>query len=170
MFILRAGTERDIEGIAEVWYRGWRDGHLGHVPEALLPHRERGSFVGRVPERLVGTTVAVVGERVVGFVTVSGDELEQLYVDAEVRGRGVAVGLIRHGERVIGARFGRAWLAVVAGNARARRFYAREGWVDRGPFAYAAQLEGGTVMVPCHRYEKAIGLGGADGGAGACGS
>ena len=36
---LRAATMNDVEAVAEVWHRGWIDGHRGQVPEALLPHR-----------------------------------------------------------------------------------------------------------------------------------
>jgi hypothetical protein len=46
---------------------------------------------------------------------------------------------------------------VVAGNTRARRFYTRLGWHDRGPFTYAAQTATGTVAVPAHRYEREVG-------------
>jgi GNAT superfamily N-acetyltransferase len=156
MFSLRAATVEDVDSITEVWHTGWRDGHLGHVPAALLPHRELESFRRRVPERLSGSTVAVVGSTVVGFVTVHDDELEQLYVAERARGRGVAVALIRCGEARIAERFALAWLAVAVGNARARRFYAREGWSDAGAFDYPAAIEGGTVLVPCHRYEKHV--------------
>ena len=49
---------------------------------------------------------------------------------------------------------GGAWLAVVAGNARARRFYERRGWSDGGPFEYAAAGDHGPIPVPSHRYVK----------------
>jgi hypothetical protein len=75
------------------------------------------------------------------------------YVDEAARG-GAAVALLDHGEQVIAARFDVAWLAVVAENTRARRFYARQGWSDSGAFDYAAQIGGGTVPVPARRYEK----------------
>jgi GNAT superfamily N-acetyltransferase len=156
MLMLRAASGDDVDSIADVWYRGWLDGHLGNVPPSLLPHRERDSFQRRVPERLKGTTVATLESRIVGFVTVHDDELEQLFVAASARGSGAAVALIRHGERVIASRFPRAWLAVSVGNARARRFYAREGWSDAGAFDYLAQIEGGSIVVPCHRYEKLV--------------
>jgi GNAT superfamily N-acetyltransferase len=156
MLTLRPAAPDDVAVIADVWYRGWGDGHLGHVPERLLPHRDAASFLRRVPERLANTTLASIDGRSVGFVTLCDDELEQLYVDASARGSGVAVMLIRHAERTIGERFERAWLAVATGNARARRFYAREGWADVGAFDYLAQVEGGTIAVPSHRYEKHV--------------
>src|SRR5262245_8846585 len=101
MLTLRAATADDIEAIADVWHRAWRDGHEGNVPEALLPHRHRESFRSRVAERLERTTLASVDGVVVGFVVVCEDELEQLFVDAVARGTGAAVALIRHGERSI---------------------------------------------------------------------
>lgn len=53
------------------------------------------------------------------------------------------------------ARWDRAWLAVVAGNTRARRFYERSGWRDVGAFDNTAwTAEGTTIPVPAGRYEK----------------
>jgi ribosomal protein S18 acetylase RimI-like enzyme len=69
--------------------------------------------------------------------------------DRSRRGGGVAERLLRHAEAVIGQGGRRtAWLAVVAGNVRARRFYARLGSRDQGPFIYQAQTATGTVAVP----------------------
>ncbi|WP_327109682.1 hypothetical protein OHB12_17530 [Nocardia sp. NBC_01730] len=31
----------DASAIAEVWHHGWRDAHLGYVPDALLTVRPR---------------------------------------------------------------------------------------------------------------------------------
>jgi GNAT superfamily N-acetyltransferase len=84
-------------------------------------------------------------------VTVHEDEVEQLYVADAARGGGAAALLHAHGERVIADRFDQAWLAVVAGNARARRFYARQGWVDSGAFDYPAPIGGGSFLVRARR-------------------
>jgi GNAT superfamily N-acetyltransferase len=100
--------------------------------------------------------IAETGGHLVGFVTVRNDEIEQLYVDAHARGSGVAAALLGHGERVIAEQHERAWLAVVAGNTRARRFYARYGWIDTGPFDNPAEIAGGTMTVPTLRYEKRL--------------
>ena len=154
---LRPAAATDAHVIADLWHRGWRDGHLGHVPPALLPHRHLRHFSERVPARLPTTTVGTIGTRVVGFVTTSADEIEQLYVDGPARGTGVAGALLAHGEAVIATHFDLAWLAVVAGNARARRFYERNGWRDAGPVEYAAEGNGGaTIHVPAQRYEKRL--------------
>jgi GNAT superfamily N-acetyltransferase len=153
---LRAATPDDVDAIASLWHDGWRDGHLGHVPEAIYQHRRLIEFQKRVPPRIPATTVASLASRVVGFVTVHDDEVEQVYVAENARGRGVATPLLRHAEQRIAARFDAAWLAVVAGNARARRFYERNGWRDAGAFDNAAEIAGGTMLVPCQRYEKQL--------------
>ena len=152
----RPATSADVDVIAAVWHEGWRDGHLGHVPTALEPHRSLAHFRERVPPRLPHTTVATLGGEVVGFVTVHGDEVEQLFVTRRARGTGIAATLLRHAEGVIAARYEVAWLAVVAGNARARRFYERNGWSDSGGFDYQAEIVGGTLPVPARRYEKPL--------------
>jgi ribosomal protein S18 acetylase RimI-like enzyme len=153
---LRPADRHDVEAIAALWHRGWGDGHLGHVPDQLLAHRRLADFRRRVPSRLATTTIAETGGHLVGFVTVRNDEIEQLYVDAHARGSGVAAALLGHGERVIAEQHERAWLAVVAGNTRARRFYARYGWIDTGPFDNPAEIAGGTMTVPTLRYEKRL--------------
>jgi ribosomal protein S18 acetylase RimI-like enzyme len=151
---LRPAVDTDTDAIAALWHRAWPDGHRGNVPDELLQHRDLASFHQRVPARISETTVAVLDGHVVGFVMVHDDEIEQIYVDTAARGGGVAKLLLQHGEARIGERFEKAWLAVVAGNARARHFYENNGWGDAGLFDYEAEVEGGTFAVPVHRYEK----------------
>jgi ribosomal protein S18 acetylase RimI-like enzyme len=155
-WILRQATEQDAEAVAAIWYGGWADGHLGNVPEVLLAHRDLDSFRRRTPERIAGTTVAVIDGDVVAFVTVIDDEIEQVYVASAARGTGVAAALMVRGEEVIAGRFDEAWLAVVEGNGRARRFYEKQGWRDGGSRAYEAQIDGGTVTIPVRRYTKRV--------------
>jgi putative acetyltransferase len=126
------------------------------VPAALLAHRSLDDFRLRVPERIATTVVATIDSQIVGFVTVHDDEIEQLYVTASARGGTAAAALLARGEQVIASGFDLAWLGVVAGNARARRFYARQGWCEAGAFDYGAQIAGGTIPVPCLRYEKRL--------------
>lgn len=86
-------------------------------------------------------------------VMVTGDEVDQLYVDRAARGGDLGGALLRHAEQAIrGAGHRRAWLAVATGNAPGRRFYARQGWVDVGRFAHRAPVPGGYVEVDCHRF------------------
>jgi len=154
---LRPALPEDAPAIAAIWHLGWRDGHLGNVPAELTAARQEDSFRTRAARRIGDTTVAVVGGEVAGFTMVVGDEVEQVYVAAGHRGTGVADRLIEDAERQIGAAgHPTAWLAVVPGNARARRFYERRGWADAGPFDYAAEGERGPIPVPSHRYVKQL--------------
>jgi GNAT superfamily N-acetyltransferase len=153
---LRAATPDDIDAIACVWHEAWRDGHMGHVPEALLPERTLDEFRRRVPPRIATSTVAEDEAGVVAFVTVEHDELEQLMVAGRARGTDVSARLLRAGEHQIARHHRVAWLSVVAGNARARRFYEREGWHDAGPIDYYAETSRGRMLVPSHRYEKVV--------------
>ncbi len=154
---LRPATPDDAPVVAGIWHTGWRDAHLGNVPDELIEVRPPESFATRAAERVDDTTVATVDGEVAGFVMVLGDEVDQVYVDGRHRGAGVAPRLLAEAERLIGARgHDQAWLAVVPGNARARAFYEHQGWVDEGWFEHEAPAPGGTVAVPCHRYTKKL--------------
>jgi GNAT superfamily N-acetyltransferase len=109
----------------------------------------------RAAQRVEDTVVAEVGGSVGGFTMVVNDEVEQVYVAASHRGSGVADALLADAEaRIRAGGHMRAWLAVVAGNTRARRFYERRGWVDEGTIVYAAEGPDGRIDVPAHRYAK----------------
>jgi GNAT superfamily N-acetyltransferase len=153
--MLRRAAPEDAPTIAEIWRLGWRDGHLGSVSEELIAARGEDSFRTRAAQRVGHTTVAVVEGQIAGFMMVVGDEVEQIYVSAVHRGSGLADVLMTEAERLVkDAGHSTAWLAVVAGNARARRFYERRGWSDGGLFDYAAAGDGGPILVPSHRYVK----------------
>lgn len=154
---VRPATPADAAAIASIWHSGWRDGHLGHVPEELVAVRTKESFQIRAADRIEETTVALAGDEVAGFVMVVDDEVEQVYVSADHRGSGVAGTLLAEAERqVMGNGHASAWLAVATGNLRARRFYERSGWTDAGAFDYPAATEIGPIPVPCHRYVKDV--------------
>ncbi len=158
MVTLRPARPEDAPAVAEIWRSGWRDGHLGNVPDELVAARTDDSFDVRAGERTGDTVVAVVGGSVAGFVMVVADEVEQVYVAPGHRGTAVAATLLAEAERLVAAGgHERAWLAVVAGNTRARRFYERNGWVDEGPFDHGAEGPGGPIRVPAHRYVKRLG-------------
>lgn len=157
MTTIRSAEPYDALRIAEVWEAAWLDGHLGHVPDELVAHRGSDSFRTRTADMIERTVVAEVDGVVIGFVTLKGGELEQLFVDAAARGTGVARELLAEGaRRLLADGHAHPWLAVATGNARARHFYEREGWRDAGLIAYAAPVDGGAVTVSCHRYELIV--------------
>jgi GNAT superfamily N-acetyltransferase len=156
--VLRPARPEDAGEIATIWYQGWRDGHLGHVPDALTAARTEDSFQLRAAQRVDETVVASVDGAVAGFIMVVDDEVEQVYVSGAHRGTGVAASLLAEAERLVKeAGYPRAWLAVVAGNDRARRFYARQGWTDDGLIDYPAASADGPIHIPAHRYIKRVG-------------
>jgi GNAT superfamily N-acetyltransferase len=154
---VRKASPEEATDVAEIWFLGWQDGHLGFVPQELVDSRTEGSFRARASERVGHTTVATVDGAVAGFIMVVDDEVEQVYVSALHRGTGVADALMDEAEQQARANgYSKAWLAVVAGNARARAFYERAGWSDEGPFDYVAGADAGPIVVPCHRYTKRL--------------
>lgn len=154
---LRPATAADAPAIARIWESAWRDAHLGHVSDELVAARTSESFRTRAAEGVPDTAVAVIGGEVVGFVTLANDELEQFFVAREHRGTGVADALMADAEgRLRTAGHRTVWLAAVAGNARARRFYARHGWTDTGPYEHLVPGLDGPIRVPVHRYVKEL--------------
>jgi ribosomal protein S18 acetylase RimI-like enzyme len=154
---VRAAVPDDAVAIGSIWWNGWRDGHIGNVPHALVELRTHESFERRARERIEDVIVATDGLEVAGFVMVDHDELEQVYVAADHRGTSVAERLLAAGESIVAGRgFAVAWLAVVEGNARARRFYERCGWTNSGPLDYVVEDRGTRIEVPTLRYEKRL--------------
>jgi ribosomal protein S18 acetylase RimI-like enzyme len=151
---LRPARDADVAAIAALWHDAWHDAHDANVPAGLVGDRPLLYFTGRVPDLIATTTVAEDASGVAGFVTVTDDELDLLFVAARGRGTGVAADLLTHGERQLAEHYDTAWLDVVTGNDRARAFYARQGWRDTGPADDSIETSTGPAVVPQHRYEK----------------
>ena len=49
---LRPATPDDAPAVARIWYAGWQEAHLGHVPEALVHARTADSFSRRAADRV----------------------------------------------------------------------------------------------------------------------
>ncbi|TQL75676.1 L-amino acid N-acyltransferase YncA [Stackebrandtia endophytica] len=155
--VIRAGLPADVPAVAEIWNDGWRDGHLGHVSEGLVAVRTPESFVERAGSAVSDTTVVTVDGVIAGFAMIVADEVEQFYVAGDHRGTKVADTLLAEAERLVAAQdYHAAWLAVVPGNTRARRFYERNDWADRGRFVYCADTLSGKIPVTAHRYTKQL--------------
>jgi ribosomal protein S18 acetylase RimI-like enzyme len=154
---LRRATAADATKAADVWRVAWCDGHRGHVPAELAKHRTDDYFRRQLATWIPLTTVAVdAADTIVGVVIVELDELVQLAVDGGVRGLGVGAALLQAAEDEIGAEHEHAWLAVVPGNARARRFYEKHGWRDAGSYAHVAPGGADGITVQTRRYVKRV--------------
>jgi GNAT superfamily N-acetyltransferase len=158
--ILRPATAHDIEAVTALFHQGWHDVHPGRVPDGLTERRTREAFRDRVSQRIAETdetTVAEVDGVVAGFIMVSADEAEQVYVDRAYRGTGVAALLLTEAERQIAATgHDVAFLVVVRGNDRAQAFYARQGWTDEGDIDYPVQALGEDFVSPCRKFTKRV--------------
>jgi ribosomal protein S18 acetylase RimI-like enzyme len=146
-----------VESLAVLWHESWRDGHAEHAPDVLLKDRTLDMFRARTRDRLDEMTVATVDGVVAGFVIVSDDEVEQVYVGRAFRGTQVAKTVLREGERKVAEQgYAEAWLAVIDGNARARAFYEREGWADQGLVEYDVPATDPPLVWDVHRYTKPL--------------
>lgn len=158
--ILRPAAADDVEAVTAVFHEGWHDVHPGRVPDGLTERRTPAAFHDRVFRRIADTdetTVAVVDGVVAGFVMVSADEAEQVYVGREFRGTTVATLLLTEAERQIAAAgHDVAFLVVVRGNDRAQAFYARQGWVDEGDVDYPVTALGEHYLSPCRKFTKRL--------------
>ncbi|QIX28399.1 glutaminase [Nocardioides sp. JQ2195] len=154
---LRAATPTDVAAIAAIWEPGWAEAHVDRVPDELLTARPSEYFSQVAAERIPHTTVAVVDQQVVGFVMTADDAVDQIYVDPDQRGSGIAVALLNDAERRIAAAgHAKAWLAVVPGNDRAQAFYRGQGWIDEGIFDHGSRGPDGPIATPCHRFTKEL--------------
>ena len=159
--ILRPATADDVDAVTTLFHEGWHDVHPGRVPDGLTERRTREAFHERVARRVAETdetTVAEVDGTVAGFVMVSADEAEQVYVGRGFRGSGVASLLLTEAERQIAdAGHEVAFLVVVRGNDRAQAFYAKQGWVDEGDHDYPVTALGEHFVSPCRKFTKRVG-------------
>ena len=86
--------------------------------------------------RLLGTGeafVALVGDEVVGFVTITmgflrGGYIRRLAVKKEYRGQGIGAQIMTFIEKHISASYSNVFLCVSASNPRARSFYQKLGY------------------------------------------
>jgi GNAT superfamily N-acetyltransferase len=137
--IVRRAREADAEGIVRAHEVAW-DATLAPIVGSklgeLAPLEAR---IEQARETLADppeTGRAWVAERdgeIVGMATASGTELRHLYVAPAAWGTGIARALMQAALDWIAARDAdEAFLWVAEANARARRFYEREGWTAAG--------------------------------------
>ncbi|MFI1015146.1 GNAT family N-acetyltransferase [Streptomyces sp. NPDC020965] len=168
-FRIRDAAPDEFHAIAEVRVRGWQYAYQGLVPQAYLDalsvpevaERLRGSIASRRATHVVAEADGtVVGWGCVGpgrdpDATAAQCEVYALYVLPEWLDQGVGRGLMAElTARAEAAGFHEIRLWVLKENHRARRFYAKAGFVADGgeePF------EVGGVQVPEVRYGRALG-------------
>lgn len=140
---VRRAVPADADAVARVHIRSWQWAYQGLLAPDYLDNLQPQAWAarytfGRMGFALPSTQVAVDGSTVCGLVTTGlcrdGDvsnfgELIAIYVDPADVGRGIGR-LLMDAARARLRRVGltNAALWVLEGNARARRFYERDGW------------------------------------------
>ncbi|HET6529517.1 MAG TPA: GNAT family N-acetyltransferase [Actinoplanes sp.] len=158
--VLRTGTDRDLVAVGALHYRSRAAAYAGLVPpEALTvgsPEALGAWWVERFgwerdTHRL---TVAERDRTIIGFTYLGPaeepgvTELYGIHVDPDHVGTGAGRALMRDALTHLGER---AVLWVVEGNARARRFYEKGGWVADGT---SREAPIGGVMIRQVRYRR----------------
>jgi GNAT superfamily N-acetyltransferase len=154
----RPAVAADAGALADLHIRAWQWAYRGQMPDAFLDalaaDRERRAAWRR--DRLARaadderTWVVEIDGAIVGFAdtgpsrdadaTPGTAELLAIYLDQAVIGRGVGRRLLAHAVADLRQRgYRAATLWVLAGNERARRFYAAAGWRPDG----ATKIESG---------------------------
>ena len=143
--LLRDAQPTDAAAVARVHVLAWQTAYRGLLPDAYLDSlrpedRAKRYTFGLTDPNAPQTLVALDGDELVGFATVlrtrdepTTGELSALHVLPTHWNRRIGVALIGAArERLLrhGCSTARLWL--LEGNARAERFYRRDGWLPDG--------------------------------------
>jgi GNAT superfamily N-acetyltransferase len=121
----RAGSD-DAPALAEVYLRARRA--AAGIPAMVHPEAEVRAWIAGTVIARRETWLAQAGEQPVALMVLSGDELDQLYVDPGHQGHGHGAALLALAQALRDDL--ELWTFVA--NAGARRFYARHGFTADG--------------------------------------
>ncbi|BBZ39648.1 GNAT family N-acetyltransferase [Mycobacterium conspicuum] len=139
---VRPAVPEDAHDVASVQVRSWQWAYRGLIAQSYLdgldPETYSGTYTfGRIGIGLPYTLVAVDASTIRGLATTGRcrdaelsncGELMAIYVDPAHVGTGVGRALIAAARERLRTVYPQAALWVLDGNARARRFYERDGW------------------------------------------
>jgi putative acetyltransferase len=134
--MLRSYRHDDLEALLDVWYRASLIAHW-FLSEEFLGVERRQIAEDWLP--VSETTVAETDGRVVGFLSLVGNEVGGIFVDPEYQGRGIGRALMDHARRARP----HLELVVFEDNLMGRRFYDAYGFlqVDRQIHAESGRYE-----------------------------
>ena len=152
MIEYRDGTAADLPAIEALFRKSFTAtfGHL-YAPQDLAAFFAKSTpeaWAEEFAEPEIAFHLAFSGERLVGFVKLGAlelpaetsapaTELRQLYLDEDAKGTGAAAVLMDWAIATARARGSRElWLSVYIDNHRAKRFYQRYGFEDRGLYRF----------------------------------
>jgi ribosomal protein S18 acetylase RimI-like enzyme len=165
---LRPALPDDALAVGRVHVRAWQAAYRGLMPEEYLnglrpqERAQRYDFASLDPSK-PRTLVALEADALLGFATIAPardedaagqGELCALYVDPDCWGRGVGRTLVSAARSDLSRLgFTQAVLWVMAGNARAQRFYRADGWT---PDALQREQQVWRVSVTTVRYSRVL--------------
>jgi GNAT superfamily N-acetyltransferase len=166
--LIRPAVTEDALAVARVHVRSWQTAYRSLLPDEYLDQlraedrAERYDFSHVDPEKPY-TQVAEIEGAILGFATTMPahdadcagcGELVALYVDPDRWGQGVGAVLARAAHaRMLDRGFGAAILWMLEGNARADRFYRRDGWLPDGA---SKQDSMWGILVNAIRYRRGL--------------
>lgn len=92
--VVRRGRPNDRQPVAALVEEVWRDTYRGHLPPEWLLRRDRQFFWELAGNPAESGWVAEFGGRVVGYGQVAANCIDQLWVSARMRRRGIASALL----------------------------------------------------------------------------
>jgi GNAT superfamily N-acetyltransferase len=135
--VVRPAVVGDADDLGSVHVRAWQVGYRGLMEDEYLDglsvtDRQRTWREG-LAQPLPDRDVVVVEDPADGRDTPGRGELWAINLEPEAWGRGLGAPLLAGAEQALRSRgCSTAHLWVLEGNARARRFYEREGWAPDG--------------------------------------
>jgi GNAT superfamily N-acetyltransferase len=145
--VIRAADPRDALAVARVHVHAWQVAYRGLLPDEYLDGlkaEDRAAHYDftHADPCVPYTLIAEIDGNILGFASTmparDEDRLEHgelcaLYVSPQQWGRGIGVALIEAARGYLAAQgFRAASLWVLRNNARAERFYGRDGWLADG--------------------------------------
>lgn len=119
---IRPATPDDTDALVAIWLAASRESHSFVPYDVWLSHADA---MRDVYLPAAQTFVAVDSDgRVIGFMSLVGDELAALFVEPSSQGRGIGTALLGHAQQVRSI----LTLGVYAANARAIAFYRGHGF------------------------------------------
>ncbi|MEA2453507.1 MAG: hypothetical protein QOG04_2217 [Actinomycetota bacterium] len=120
---LRPAASRDAGAISDVFLAAWDDA-LSEIPKVHTDDQVR-AWIRDVVIPDTNVWVAEIGDEVVGFFSLDGESLEQMYVHPDHQGIEVGTALLERARQLSPTRL---QLYTFARNEGARRFYERHGF------------------------------------------
>jgi GNAT superfamily N-acetyltransferase len=166
--LIRPAVPDDALAIARVHVRSWQAGYRGLIPDEFLDQLRpedraaRYDFSHTDPQKPF-TQVAESEGAILGFATTAPardadcagmGELLAIYVAPEQWGNGVGQHLADAArQRLVARGFTEAILWMLDGNARADRFYRKDGWLPDGEHKHG-EIWG--ITLPEVRYRRSL--------------